>query len=159
MITCIFENGTRTSLRHVTVNAIIIKDNQVLMGKRGTYKGKPMLESGKWGLVGGYLNRDENIIQAVKREAMEETGWEITDLRLFRINGSPQRPHEDRQNVDVIFIAQAVKQVGKSDEEMSQLQWFDLDNLPPIESIAFDHLENLELYKKYLKQKFSLPLL
>lgn len=51
MINCFFENNNKTSLRHVTVNAIVIKNDQVLLGKRGTLNGKPILESGKWGLL------------------------------------------------------------------------------------------------------------
>src|SRR3989339_175624 len=159
MINCFFENNNKASLRHVTVNAIVVKNNQVLLGKRGTLNGKPILESGKWGLLGGFFGRDENLIQAVKREVMEESGWEINNLKLFKINDNPNRPHEDRQNVDIIFIANAVKQTKTSDEEVSKLQWFDLDKLPPKEEIAFDHGENLELYKKYLKEKFILPIL
>src|SRR3989338_2293515 len=116
MITCIFENNNKASLRHVTVNAVVVKDNQVLLGKRGTHNGKPILESGKWGLLGGFFNRDDNLTQAVKREVMEESGWEINGLKLFRINDNPNRPKEDRQNVDVIFIASAIKQTKTSDE-------------------------------------------
>ena len=78
---------------------------------------------------------------------------------FFRINDNPNRPMEDRQNVDIIFIANAVKQAGKSDEEVSRLQWFDLDKLPSKEEIAFDHGDSLELYKKYLKEEFTLPVL
>lgn len=74
MINCFFENNDQASFRHITVNAIAIKDNQVLLGKRGTLDGKPILESGKWGLLGGFFNRDENLIQATKREVMEEGG-------------------------------------------------------------------------------------
>lgn len=159
MITCTFENNNKTSLRHVTVNAIVIKNNQVLLGKRGTSNGKPILESGKWGLLGGFFGRDENLIQAVKREVLEESGWEISDLKLFRINDNPNRPKEDRQNVDMIFIAKAVKQTGVSDEEVSRLQWFDFDKLPAKEEIAFDHGDAIELYKKYLREKFPLPVL
>jgi len=159
MITCSFENGDKTSLRHLTVNAIVIKNDQILLGKRGTFNGKPILESGKWGLLGGFFGRDEKLISAVKREVMEKSGWEIDNLKLFRINDNPNRPMEDRQNVDIIFIANAVKQIGKSDEEVSRLQWFDLDKLPSKEEIAFDHGDSLELYKKYLKEKFSLPIL
>ncbi len=158
MIACIFENGTKTSLRHVTVNVIIVKDNQVLLGKRGSFNGRKILEAGKWGLIGGFFERNENLIQAVKREAMEESGWEIDALQLFRINDNPDRPHEDRQNVDIIFIARIVKKVKNSDEEVTELKWFDLDNLPPKKLIAFDHADNLELYKKYWKQNFPLPL-
>ncbi len=157
MITCTFENNSKASLRHITVNAIVVKDNQILLGKRGTFAGKPILESGKWGLLGGFFGRDENLIQAVIREVMEESGWEINNLKLFRINDNPNRPMEDRQNVDIIFVANAVKQTGKSDEEVSNLQWFDLNKLPSKNEIAFDHGDNLELYKKYLKEKFSIP--
>jgi len=131
MIICIFENNNKASLRHVTLNAIVIKDNQVLLGKRGTLNGKPILESGKWGLLGGFFERDENLVQAVKREVMEESGWKIEDLQLLRINDNPQRPKEDRQNVDIIFFAKAIQQVKTFDEEIKELKWFDLDKLPP----------------------------
>ncbi|MDO9028394.1 MAG: NUDIX domain-containing protein [Candidatus Roizmanbacteria bacterium] len=159
MITCTFENNNKASLRHITVNAIVVKNNQILLGKRGTYNSKPILESGKWGLLGGFFGRDENLIKAVKREVMEESGWEIDSLQLFRINDNPQRPKEDRQNVDIIFIANAIKQIKTSDEEVSKLQWFDLDKLPAKEEMAFDHGDNIEFYKKYLKEKFPLPVL
>ncbi len=58
MLTCIFENNNKTSLRHVTVNAIVIKDNQILLGKRGKFKGKPIPEFGKWGFRRKFLGRD-----------------------------------------------------------------------------------------------------
>ena len=159
MITCIFKNNNKTSLRHVTVNAIIIKDNKILLGKRGMFNGKPIPEFGKWGLLGGYFGRNENLVQAIKREVMEESGWEIDDVVFFRINDSLNRPKDDTQNVDMIFITRAIKQISTSDEEVSKLQWFDLDKLPPKEEIAFDHADSIELYKKYLIKKFNLPIL
>ena len=159
MITCYFENKNKAYLRHITVNAIVVKDNQILLGKRGTYNGKPILEFWKWSLLGGFFGRDENLVKAVKREVMEESGWEIEDVQLFRINDSPNRPHEDRQNMDMVFIAKAVKQVNKSDEEVTHLKWFDLDKLPDKKLIAFDHGDDLEFYIKYLKEKFNLPLI
>lgn len=160
MITCQFEDGNKTTnLRHLTVNAIVTKDNKVLLGKRGTFNGKPLIESGKWTLLGGFFARDENLKEAVAREAKEESGWKITDIELFRINDNPNRPHEDRQNVDLIFIAKAEQKIAGNDEEVTELQWFDLNDLPPNEQIAFDHAENLELYKKFLQEKFKLPLM
>jgi 8-oxo-dGTP diphosphatase len=156
MISCVFENGNKTSLRHVTVNTIVVKDNKVLLGKRGTLNGKPISESGKWGLLGGFFDRDENLVQAAKREVMEESGWEINNLKLFKINGNPRRPKEDRQNVDIIFIADAVRQIKSSDEEVKELKWFSLQKLP---TIAFDHGDALGQYVKYLKENIKLPML
>lgn len=159
MITCYFENNNKASLRHITVNAIVVKGNQILLGKRGTLNGKPILESGKWALLGGFMGRDEDLEQAVKREVKEESGWVIDNLQLLRINDNPNRPHEDRQNVDIVFITQAIQQVQTSDEEVRVLKWFELNNLPPKETIAFDHGDSIEIYIKYLKEKFPLPVL
>ena len=160
MITCYFENNNKAQkgLRHITVNAIVIHENKVLLGKRGTVQGRQMSESGKWGLVGGFFDRDENLIQAVKREVFEESGCEIGEVKLFRINDNPNRPKEDRQNVDIIFSAQLIKQTPKRDEEVTHLEWFPLDNLPRMEDMAFDHGDNISFYKEYLKKSHLLPL-
>ena len=77
-------------------------------------KGRKILESGKWGLIGGFLERDETLKQGLKREVLEESGWEINNLELLRINDNPKRPAEDRQNIDIIFIAKTVRKIKKS---------------------------------------------
>lgn len=157
MISCTFENNSKTSLRHVCVNAIVVKDNKVLLGKRGTYKGQKILEYGKWSMLGGYFDRGENLEQAIKREVYEESGWKIKNITLLRINANPDRPMEDRQNVDIIFIATATEKTGEPDEESLELKWFGLDKLPPKSKIAFDHNDSLEYYKKYEKGKIKIP--
>lgn len=161
MIKCTFENGNIASpgLRHIMVNAIVIRDNQVLLGLRADVKGLGMSEVGKWALIGGFFDRDETIVQAAKREAMEESGWEVDNLQLFRINDSPNRPHEDRQNVDMIFIARAIKQITKHDDEVKELKWFPLDQLPSADQIAFDHGEDLVMYRNHLLLPKQLPII
>ncbi len=159
MITCQYENGDKVSLRHVTVNAIIVRDGKILLGKRGTFHGQPILESGEWALLGGFFDRDENLIDAVQREVKEESGWEIASPTLLRINDNPNRPKEDRQNVDMIFFTNAVKQEHVVTEEVRELKWFDLDTLPEPEEFAFDHGEDVQLYLKYRKEKFTIPVI
>lgn len=160
MINCYFENGDKAGLRHVVVAVIIVRDKKILLGERGNFNGKPILESGKWALTGGFMDRDETLIKAARREVLEETGWKINQLNLFRIVDNPNRPNDNgRQNVSFVFIADAVSQVPTKTEEVTKLAWFDLDNLPPKENIAFDFYDSLILYKKYLKRKFPLPVL
>jgi 8-oxo-dGTP diphosphatase len=160
MITCAFENGDEVGLRHVVVSTIIFRKGKVLLEKRGLYKGKPMLEFGKWALVGGFLDRDELLADAVKREAMEETGLEVTNLKLFRIIDNPVRSNDNnRQNVAFIFTSEVIDYNPVENEEVSELKWFDLDQLPPKGEIAFDFYETLELYKKHLKENLTLPIL
>lgn len=154
MITCFFENKHKTSLRHVTVGAIMVKDNKILLVKRAAN----LINPNKYALPGGFLDRDENSAQGILREVKEETGWQGKIICLFRINDSPKRPQEDRQNVDFIFLVEPIKKVGKPDWEIKETFWFDLDKLPDKKDFAFDHLENIELYKKYLNKKFPLPI-
>lgn len=156
MITCTFENNSKTSLRHITVNAVVVKDNKILLAKRGFFRGKKISEFGKWALIGGFMDRDETLEEAVKREVLEESGWEVRDLKLMKINDNPNRPKEDRQNVDFIFLAYAVRQVKKGDEETSELKWFAFEKLPDRDAMAFDHADGLDFVIDSLKSPHQL---
>jgi ADP-ribose pyrophosphatase YjhB (NUDIX family) len=155
MITCTFEDGNQSSLRHLVVDTIVTKDNRILLVKR---TGK-LLEGGKWGLVGGFVDRDETTAQTAAREVMEETGWQVKGLTLLRINDSPNRPKEDRQNVALIYFCTATKKTGEPDWESDEQKWFSWDELPDNDKIAFDHAETISLYRKYLKDQPALPLI
>jgi 8-oxo-dGTP diphosphatase len=153
MINCTFEDGGRASLRHVIVDTLVLQNDKILMVKRT----KKLLEGEKWGLVGGFVNRDETTAQAAEREIMEETGWKVKDLTLLRVNDNPNRPHEDRQNVAFVFFATATEKTGKPDWESSAQEWFDLNDVPAQEQIAFDHASSIKLYKKHLSEQYALP--
>jgi 8-oxo-dGTP diphosphatase len=155
MIQCTFEDGGHASLRHVTADALVLKDGKILLVKRNS----KLLEAGKWGLVGGFVDRDETTTQTVAREVMEETGWVVKDITLFRINDTPDRPHEDRQNISFIFTCTAVEKTGEGDWESDDMQWYDLNAVPPAEQIAFDHFDSIRLYQVHVKQPYTLPII
>jgi len=143
MLTCTFENGSQASLRHVTVDAILIRDEKVLLVRRA----EGMLEGGKWALCGGYVERDETLREALAREVLEESGYNIKNIKLLTIRDNPDRPHEDRQNISFVFACEAGEKIGESDAEVSEQKWFELSQLPEDSQIAFDHKENLEVFK------------
>jgi ADP-ribose pyrophosphatase YjhB (NUDIX family) len=154
MITCAFENGNKARLRHVVVHAIIEMDGKLLLEKRTG----DMLETGKWSLPSGYLDRDETASEGIIREVKEETGWDSEIISLFRINSNPNRPHEDRQNVSIEFLVKAIKKTGEPDHESSKVEWIPIDKLIPFSEFAFDHGESIALYLQYRKNPFPLPL-
>ena len=102
MIVCEFEDGGKSKLRHVVVDTIVTRGNQILLVKRI----KTISEGGKWGLVGGFIDRNETIKQAAAREVFEETGWRIENLKLLRLKDWPDRLHEDRQNISFCSLLQ-----------------------------------------------------
>lgn len=159
MIICFFEDTQKelqrhAELRHVTVNAIIVKDGKILLTKRAPH----LLHGDKYAYPGGFIDRNETAEEAVRREVKEEAGYGVTKTTLFRINDYPFRKGEDRQNIDFIFIAEVGDKVGKPDHEVTDVQWFPLDNLPQEELFAFDQYENIQLFLKYQKEQFPLPI-
>lgn len=155
MITCTFENGNKASLRHVVVHAIVEKDGALLLVKRTG----DLLESGKWSLPSGFLDRDETAAEGTIRELKEETGWDGEIISLFQIVTRPDRPHEDRQNVSFSFLIKPIAKTGERDGENSKVEWIPIDKLLPLSDFAFDHGETIGLYLKYRERHFTLPLI
>jgi 8-oxo-dGTP diphosphatase len=60
----------------VGIAVIVIKGNQVLLGKRKNSHG-----SGTWAFPGGHLEFNESIEDCARREVAEETGIQIKNLR------------------------------------------------------------------------------
>lgn len=155
MITCTFEKGNKANLRHVVVHAIIEMDGKLLLEKRTG----DLLESGKWSLPAGFLDRDETAAEGIVREVKEETGWDSEVISLFRINTKPDRPHEDRQNIAIEFLVRPLRKTSEPDHESSKVEWISIDKLIPFKDFAFDHGESIELYLKYRKTPFPLPIM
>jgi ADP-ribose pyrophosphatase YjhB (NUDIX family) len=147
MINCEFENGNKDSLRHVVVDCLVLKGEEILLVKRAA----GLLEGGKWALPGGFVDRDETIEQAAAREIMEETGYKVENISLLRIIDNPARHNEDRQNVSFVYSCAAREKTGMADSESDQQKWFPLAALPPENEIAFDHMDFIKLYKEYIK--------
>ncbi len=155
MIICTFEKGYTDKLRHVVVQAIVEDKGKLLLLKRVD----DLLEIGKWSLPGGFLDHGETAAEGVLRELKEEAGWQGKVISLFRINTSPRRPHEDRQNVSLEFIIKPLRQIGlPHDGSASQVAWIPLDKLSSLSRLAFDNAETINLYLKHRRKKFSLPL-
>ena len=155
MLICKFEDGISASLRHVVTHAIVEMDGKLLLEKRAG----DLLETGKWTIPGGFLNRDETPKEGILREVQEETGWQCEIIELFRINSNPHRPHEDRQNVVLEFLLKPLKQIQKHDAESSKVEWISFDKLIPFSEFAFDIGESIKLYIEYRKKHFKLPLI
>ncbi|MBU2632652.1 NUDIX hydrolase [Patescibacteria group bacterium] len=138
MLTCFFENNAKAlrGFRHVTVGAIAVnKKQQVLLIKRA----KHLHNGGKYAIPGGFLDRNEDTKQAALRELKEETGLKGEVDFLFKINDNPNRPKEDRQNVDFLYIVKILGGQEKISPETSNIEWFNKETLPAEEEFAFDH--------------------
>lgn len=157
MISCTFENGVKADpgLRHVTVGALAYNQkNEVLLVFRSEKYSRP----NTWTIPGGFLDRDKTTEEAVLKELREETGLSGTVKALFHINDNPDRPKEDRQNVDFIYLVEVQEGTFSHDDEITHVKWFDKADLPTDEEFAFDHRDIILKYFEYRENPFQLPL-
>ena len=94
---------------------------------------------GSWALPGGFVEIDEDLPDAAARELAEETGLRNVPLEQLRTFGQPGRDPRGRTITIVYFgIAGPDQRQVKAADDAADVQWFDIDNLPPL---AFDHDE------------------
>ena len=97
-----------------------------------------------WAIPGGFVDIGEKVIEAVKREAKEETGLDIYDIKLFGVFSDPSRDPRGH-TVSIVFTAKADGEPVGADDAL-RAKVFELNKLP--EKIAFDHAKILDYYKK-----------
>lgn len=154
MIYCTFENGKQADLRHVVTHVIALKDRKVLLVKRA----EGILEAGKWGFPGGFLDQGEKLEQCAIRELKEETGYEGKVKALFRINSGYRKNDEGRNNVAHEFLVEVGEKTGQPDWEQTEVEWKEMDELTQ-KMLAFDHYDTIQDLKRYLSSPFTLPII
>jgi len=103
--------------------ALIFRDDKLLMAKR-----KSKLGNGTWGTGGGHLEFGESPEQCVKREAKEEFGIEIKDVKFLCVCNIVKY---GKHYVDIGFTATTNEEPKIMEpEKFEAVGWFSLDNLP-----------------------------
>lgn len=88
-----------------------------------------------WAFPGGFVDEGETLEEACVREALEETGLHIHDLRQLHTYSDPKRDPR-RHVISTIFVARAEGE-PKAGDDAGDAQVFSLDEIP--EPLAFDH--------------------
>ncbi|HEV7920486.1 MAG TPA: NUDIX hydrolase [Thermoanaerobaculia bacterium] len=115
--------------RDVAADVVIIEDGSVLLVKRGFPP-----DVGRWAAPGGYVEWDESVEDAARREVAEETGLIVDRLQLVAVHGAPSRHPE--QLITVVFLGEAHGELNPGDDAVDA-SWFPLDALPG--DMALDH--------------------
>jgi len=93
--------------------------------------------AGSWALPGGFVDENERLADAARRELAEETGVAAAEMEQLYTTGDPGRDPRG-WTVSVVYLAQvdphAVQPTAADDA--AEVAWFALDQPPPL---AFDH--------------------
>lgn len=105
-----------------------------------------------WAIPGGFVQDDESLEEAVRRELLEETGVELNYLEQLYTFGDPGR--DPRQRIIAIAYFGLVKasqyQELKASTDAENAKWFSIKKIP---QLAFDHKQILSVAIQRLRSK------
>ncbi|HLW05941.1 MAG TPA: NUDIX hydrolase [Marinilabiliaceae bacterium] len=121
----------------VTVDMIICAwvedDRKILLIKRAAEPFK-----NRWALPGGFVDKNEDLIDAAHRELKEETGLHGLELKQLGAFGKPGRDPRGH-TISIVFgavVHETIPAIAADDAD--EARWFSLKSLP---LLAFDHDE------------------
>lgn len=136
----------------VTVDVVMMsirqRDLQVLLIQRRSWPFE-----GTWAIPGGFVNIDESLETAAKRELQEETGLQDVYLEQLYTFGDPGRDPRTRVITIVYFALLASERLQvKAADDAANVGWFSVYELP---SLAFDHEKILHYTLDRLRGKLD----
>lgn len=110
----------------VGVGVVILRDNKLLLGKRIGAHGAET-----WATPGGHLELGESIEECAKREVLEETGLEVSNVQHLAFTNDIFS-QEDKHYVTLFVVASYDEGEAEIKEPNKCLEWkwCDLDSLP-----------------------------
>lgn len=124
------------------------KDLQILLVKRRSWPFE-----GMWAIPGGFVDIDESLEDAAKRELHEETSVQDVYIEQLYTFGNPGRDPRTRVITVVYFALLDAEQLRiKAADDAADVGWFSVYELPPL---AFDHGDILDYTLNRLRGKLS----
>lgn len=127
----------RYNNRAITIDALIVKDNTILLIKRNVEPFKDY-----WAIPGGHMEWDISAEETVIKEVKEETSLDVTHMKFLKAYTDPKR--DPMQKVTLAYVVDTSGEPMAGDDA-KEYQWFNLNNLP---ELAFDHQQIIKDYRK-----------
>ena len=125
--------------KHIVAVTAVIKNmrgDKVLVVKRSI---KEIAYPGKWAFPGGKVEREQTIMEALKREVEEEVGLEIENHKRLLHDYTFVRP-DDHNVVGLCFLVKAKSEDVKLDEkDFDEYKW-----VAPEEFLKIDYIEGMD---------------
>ncbi len=129
----------------LTVDAIIEQNGSILMIRR-----KGEIYKGYLAFPGGFVNYDEIVEDAVKREVLEELNLQIKLIAILGVYSDKKRDLRGHV-ISTVFVCHSTG-TPKPGDDAIDLDWVNLDRIESLE-LAFDHKKIIQDYKLWKNNK------
>jgi ADP-ribose pyrophosphatase YjhB (NUDIX family) len=112
---------------------VVDADRRLLLGRRAF---EP--DAGLWDTIGGFVDEEEDALDALHREVREETGLEVEVGDFVGAFSDRYGSGEDVPTaLNLVFEVRVVAGNPQPADDVSELAWFTRDALPTDDELAF----------------------
>lgn len=124
----------------IDVRSFVLQDNKLLLVKERA--------DGLWTLPGGWADINESPAENVARETKEESGFEVSVLRLLALWDKSRHDHPIQWPYiyKLFFHCEITGGEGAANLEISDIDFFALDDLPPLSTPRVTKIQIERLY-------------
>jgi ADP-ribose pyrophosphatase YjhB (NUDIX family) len=119
----------------------VVEDDagRILLGRRAVAP-----DRGLWDTPGGYLEEHEHPLDGLRRELLEETGLTVEPARFLGIWMDTYGDAPDANaTLNLFWTVRIVAGEPVAADDVAELRWFDHDELPSADELAFTLLPSV----------------
>ncbi len=128
----------------------IVRDGKFIFLKRKGSHG-----AGTWSTPGGHVEFGESPENACHREALEETGCEVDDVRFVTMTNDYFK-EDNKHYVTLWYVGRwiANEPEVKEPNKCSEQRWVSFDDMPKPALLTYDHIDNgqREMIRKAIEE-------
>jgi len=137
------------------VKALITNRGDILIGKKEEQEGHPI--SGEWHILGGHLEKGEEIEEAVEREVKEETSLEVKLHQVIDVATFSWEEGE-KDSVQIVYHCETEKRDEEARDDISELKWVSPTEITDyVHTEEAERLENRQEQSNFLQKLEELP--
>ena len=119
---------------HIGLKGVLKYKDKILLLKRVN----KISRGGKWDLPGGIIEEDEKLIEGFKREVLEETGLNISEISIpLEIGYFNDNIYMNKNVIRIIYLCRTNSKNVKLSPEHNKFKWVTLDELKKIKPKSF----------------------
>lgn len=127
------------------VRSFVLHENKLLLVRERA--------DGLWTLPGGWIDVNESPSEAAVRETKEETGFDVAAIRLLALWDRLKHDHPPSPWPHIykcIFHCELISGEALTNIEISAIDFFDMDQLPPLSTPRITQKQLIRLYEQAL---------
>jgi ADP-ribose pyrophosphatase YjhB (NUDIX family) len=134
----------------VDIRGIVLSnDNKILLVQESV--------DGKWSLPGGWADIGQTPKEVIAKEFKEETGLDVIPQKLVAVFDKRMHPHPPQPFYvyKMVFYCKAISTETVKGFDVLDVQYFDIDNLPPLSEDRILKSQIELVYGKILNSDFE----